>query len=198
MGLKSMHTATPKMHTHLNHQVLTLLGMTIGDDPHFSVVLPSGKLLCYTVQGEHGFVFNLISNKMLHMNAMFVPDSRRDEVTWLGSMGITVQNSQYKNSTATYLRFETKGKKIYIGDKATLQAKNIEKLNFSKGKMTILETDPFESFRYPSILVNLQDVGLNFTIKFLNEHLDLFWHNTGKFTNDSHGLIGVFDLSTLS
>ena len=172
--------------------------MTIGDDPHFSVVLPSGKLLCYTVQGEHGFVFNLISNKMLHMNAMFVPDSRRDEVTWLGSMGITVQNSQYKNSTATYLRFETKGKKIYIGDKATLQAKNIEKLNFSKGKMTILETDPFESFRYPSILVNLQDVGLNFTIKFLNEHLDLFWHNTGKFTNDSHGLIGVLDLSTLS
>ena len=64
----------------------------MGEDPHFSIVLQSGKLLCYTVQGKSGFVFNLISNKMLHMNAMFVPDSRREEVSWLGSMGIVVQN----------------------------------------------------------------------------------------------------------
>ena len=165
-------------------------GPTVGDDPHFSIALPSGKLLCYTVQGEHGFVFNLISNKMFHMNAMFVPDSRREEVTWLGSMGIIVQNSQYKASNATYLRFETKGKKIYIGDKVTLLAKNIEKLSFSNGKLTISEATPFKGFRYPSVLVDLQDVGLNFTIKFLNEHLDLFWHSTGKNTKDSHGIIG--------
>ena len=166
----------------------------MGDDPHFSIALPSGKLLCYTVQGEHGFVFNLISNKMFHMNAMFVPDSRREEVTWLGSMGIIVQNSQYKTSDATYLRFETKGKKIYIGDKVTLLAKNIEKLSFSNGKLTISEATPFEGFRYPSVLVDLQDAGLNFTIKFMNEHLDLFWHNTGKNTEDSHGIIGMFEL----
>jgi len=126
------------------------------------------------------------------MNAMFVPDSRREEVTWLGSMGIIVQNSQYKNSNATYLRFETKGKKIYVGNKVALQAKNIEKLSFNKGKMTISEAPPYEGFRYPSVLVDLRDVGLNFTIKFLNEHLDLFWHNTGKDTESSHGLIGEF------
>ena len=142
------------------------------------------------MQGEHDFVFNLISNKMFHMNAMFVPDSRREEVTWLGSMGIIVQNSQYKMSNATYLRFETKGKKIYIGDKVTLLAKNIEKLSFNNGKLTISEATPFEGFRYPSVLVDLQDVGLNFTIKFMNEHLDLFWHSTGKNTKDSHGIIG--------
>jgi len=124
------------------------------------------------------------------MNAMFVPDSRREEVTWLGSMGIIVQNSQYKKSNATYLRFETKGKKIYVGDKVTLQAKNIEKLSFNKGKMTISEAPPYEGFRYPSVLVDLRDVGLNFTIKFLNEHLDLFWHNTGRRTKESHGIIG--------
>ena len=107
-------------------------------------------------------------------------------------MGIIVQNSQYKTSDATYLRFETKGKKIYIGDKVTLLAKNIEKLRFSNGKLTISEATPFEGFRYPSVLVDLQDVGLNFTIKFMNEHLDLFWHSTGKntTTKDSHGIIG--------
>jgi len=164
----------------------------LGDDPHFSIVLPSGELLCYTVQGEHNFIFNLITNKKIHMNAMFVPDSRREEVTWLGSMGIVVQNSQYKQSNATYLRFETKGKKIYIGYKVVLEAKNIEKLIFIKGKLTISETPPFEGFKYPSVVVDLQDVGFNFTIKFMGEHLDLFWHNTGIHTEDSHGLIGMF------
>jgi hypothetical protein len=48
-----------------------------GDDPHFSIVLPSSRLLCFTVQGEHGFAFNLINNEHLHMNALFVPDSQR-------------------------------------------------------------------------------------------------------------------------
>ena len=123
----------------------------IGDDPHFSIVLPNGKLLCYTVQGEHGFVFNLISNKKLWMNAMFVPDSRREEVTWLGSIGIVVWNSGYKMSNATYLRFETMGKKIYIGDKVVLEAKNIEKLSFKNGKLTISEAPPAEGFKYPSV-----------------------------------------------
>jgi len=167
----------------------------IGDDPHFSIVLPSGKLLCYTVQGEHGFVFNLISNKKLSMNAMFVPDSRREEVTWLGSIGIVVWNSGYKMSNATYLRFETKGKKIYIGDKVVLEAKNIEKLSFNNGKLTISEAPPAEGFKYPSVEIDLRDVGLNFTIKFTNEHLDLFWHSTGHETKDSHGLIGNFIFS---
>jgi len=57
----------------------------VGDDPHFSILLLSGEHLYYTVQGELGFVFNLITNKKIQMNAMFVPDSHREEVTWLGS-----------------------------------------------------------------------------------------------------------------
>ena len=162
----------------------------IGDDPHFSIVLPDGTSLCYTVQGEQGFVFSLISNKMLHMNAMFVPDSRREEVTWLGSIGIVVHNNIYKTSNATYLRFDAKGKKIYIGDKVALEAKNIEKLSFNNGKLTISEAPPVEGFKYPSVEIDLQNVGLHFTIKFMNEHLDLFWHGTGHETKNSHGLIG--------
>ena len=164
--------------------------MNVGDDPHFSIALPSGKLLCYTVQGEHGFTFNLISNKKIHMNAMFVPDSRREEVTWLGSMGIIIHSSSYKKSNGTALRFESKVNTIHIGDKITLKARNIEKLTFSNGKLTISEAPPVEGFKYPAVYVDLQDVGLSFTIKFMNEHLDLFWHSTGQVIGDSHGIIG--------
>jgi len=73
-----------------------------------------------------------------------------------------------------------------------LEAKNIEKLIFIKGKLTVSEAPPFEGFKYPSVVVDLEDVGLNFTIKFMGEHLDLFWHNTGIHTENSHGLIGMF------
>ena len=162
----------------------------VGDDPHFSIALPSGKLLCYTVQGEHGFTFNLISNKRLHMNAMFVPDSRREEVTWLGSMGIVIHSSSYKKSNSTALRFEAKVNTIHIGDEIILKARNIEKLTFSGGKLTISEAPPLEGFKYPAVHVDLKDVGLSFTIKFMNEHLDLFWHSTGQAIGDSHGIIG--------
>ena len=174
----------------INTVYVLYTGRMIGDDPHFSIVLPDSTSLCYTVQGEQGFVFSLISNKMLHMNAMFVPDSRREEVTWLGSIGIVVHNNGFKTSNATYLRFEAKSKKIYIGDNVVLKAKNIEKLSFNNGKLTISEAPPFEGFKTPSVDIELQNVGLHFTTKFMNEHLDLFWHCTGHETQDSHGLIG--------
>ncbi len=115
---------------------MDLIFAGVGDDPHFSIGIAEGKMLCYTVQGEHGFAFNLISNEKVYMNAMFVPDSRREEVTWLGSMGIIVQSSGYKMSNATAMRFEVLNNKIYINDKIELEARNIEKLTFSNGKLT--------------------------------------------------------------
>ena len=174
----------------LTHQVHLPFTDMVGDDPHFSIALPSGRMLCYTVQGEHGFTFNLISNKKVSMNALFFPDSRREEVTWLGSMGIIVKNIGYRKSNITALRFVSKKNKIYIGDKVVLEARNIEKLTFTGGKLTVSEAPPVEGFKYPSVYVDLHDVGLSFTIKFMNEHLDLFWHSTGHRMDDSHGLIG--------
>ena len=100
-------------------------GPDIGDDPHFAVTLASGRTLCYTVQGEHGFAFNLISNKKLYMNAMFVPDALREEVTWIGSLGIVVEETHYQGSNTTRIRFESKVNEIHINDKVTLAAKNI-------------------------------------------------------------------------
>ena len=166
--------------------------MDMGDDPHFSIVLPSGKVLCYTVQGEHGFAFNLITNRKLYMNAMFVPDSRRKEVTWLGSIGVVVPNSHYQDSNMTRLKFDVDTKEVHIGEKVTLKAKNIDELTFRNGKLTISEAPPKTRFRYPAVKVNLEDAEMSFTIKFTGNHLDMFWHHVGERTESSHGLIGKY------
>ena len=48
----------------------------LGDDPHFAVLLPSGVFLCYSVQGEHDKVFNLISNPD---NPFLISEAKREE-----------------------------------------------------------------------------------------------------------------------
>ena len=162
----------------------------VGDDPHFAVTLESGKTLCYTVQGEHGFAFNLISNQKVYMNAMFVPDRDREEVTWLGNMGIVVNNNGYKKSNMTKLRFEAIKNKIHVDDQMVLDARNIEKITIQNGKLTISEAPPMEGYKQPFVRVDLKDVELSFSVKFMTEHLDLYWHSTGQNLADSHGLIG--------
>ena len=166
--------------------------MGLGDDPHFSVVLPSNKMLCFSVMGKHYLSYNLISNPKLVMNAIFFPDSKREEVTWIGALGIVVKNSS-SNCSQTKLRFMAIPPKISINDKATLFPKDINKITLRNGQLTVsdnLSEKPKTGFYYPSVLVSLEDVGLKFTIKFKREHLDLFWHNTAQQHRQSHGLIG--------
>ena len=161
-----------------------------GDDPHFAIYLQSGKLLCYTVQGEHGFAFNLISNEKVHMNALFVPDSQREEVTWIGSLGIVVKNTHFQGSNTTRLQFDSKVNQIHINDKVTLEARNIDMLTFRNGKLSISEGPVIESFHYPSVRVNLDDLGMQFTVNFTGEHLDMMWNKLEQ-NQHSHGLIGM-------
>ena len=58
-------------HTHAGVYLATLILIMppggVGDDPHFATFLSSGKLLCYTMQGEHNILFNLISNDKIHI-----------------------------------------------------------------------------------------------------------------------------------
>lgn len=162
-----------------------------GDDPHFTVILPSNKLLCYSIQGQHHSSYNLISNKNLLMNAHFLPDSRREEVTWIGALGIVIKNSTFRDSPQTKLVFAAKTATVSLNNKAILKAKNIDKIIFKHGRVSISEHHlVVVGIKYPSVFINLEDVGLSFTVMFVNEHLDLFWHSTGQQQKDSHGLIG--------
>lgn len=160
-----------------------------GDDPHFSVVLPSKKMLCYSVMGKHHHSYNLISNEHLLLNAIFAPDSRREEVTWIGTLGVIAKNLT-SNGTMSKLKFVARPRRIFIDDKATLYPKNINKIVVKNGRVSISQSEPTIGFRYPSVLVILVDSGLTFTIRFMNEHLDMFWHSTAQQHSHSHGLIG--------
>ena len=143
------------------------------------------------MHGETGFSFNLISNELMHMNALFVQDSVRDEVTWISSLGIVVRNAPYKQSKVTKLRFVVEEKMIYIGEEVALQVQKIERLTFSNGKLMINESSRPKGAKSPEVHVDLQDARLSFKVRFTNsKHLDLTWERVEKQPADSHGLIG--------
>ena len=173
----------------------------LGDDPHFAVLLPSGVFLCYSVQGEHDKVFNLISNPDVHINALFIPDAKREEVTWIGSLGIvTHPRHSGRGNYRTYISFSTDNSSITVThmfggeDKqwrtVSLKPTHVSSISLSNGEMWV--THRTGNTKQPTVEVTLSDVKLNFTVKFVGSHLDMFWQEVGEQPKLSHGLIGQF------
>ena len=173
----------------------------LGDDPHFAVLLPSGMFLCYSVQGEHDKVFNLISNPDVHINALFIPDAKREEVTWIGSLGIVTHPRHSGRGNRTYISFSTDNSSITVThlfgkgeDKqwrtVSLKSIRVSSISLFNGEMWV--TRRTGSTKQPTVEVTLSDVKLNFTVKFVGSHLDMFWQEVGEQPELSHGLIGQF------
>lgn len=158
----------------------------MGSDPHFSVLLPSGSFLCYTVQGKRGSIFNLISNEHLEMNALFVPDPNpSDKVkTWLGQIGITVKGLE----KYMQLVFTAATSEITVNRKISIPSSIVEKLSFKTGRLVMMRT---RRMKRPKVYIQYNDAGLHLSIVFVNDHhLDLIWHSTSTVTGKSGGLVG--------
>ena len=162
----------------------------MGGDPHFSILLPTNQLICFSIQGEHDFTFNLISNRRLQVNALFVPDRVREEVTWIGALGIVVKDTRYKQMEDIKIRFMAEEERIYIGDRVKLNARGVRKISLAKGTLSLKENEreggPIE------VDVSLGDVGLEFTVSFVKgNHLDMMWKKVANQSINTHGLIGT-------
>jgi hypothetical protein len=159
-----------------------------GSDPHFAIRLAEGELLCYTFQGRHNTIFNLLSNDHLQMNALFVPDATDYDNTWLGSIGVTALRDGKKTTT---LRFTAADQLVRIGERVQFDAKTIKKLTFNNGELSVLKVPSNHTQLYPRVQVDFVDSKLSFTVGFTkNSHLDLYWHSTGIPSKTSSGVVG--------
>ena len=165
----------------------------LGDDPHFAVLLPSGVFLCYSVQGEHDKVFNLISNPDVHINALFIPDAKREEVTWIGSLGIVAHPRHSGRGNRTYISFAADNSSITVtGINGSIYLKSTHTASLSLSDDKMITASNTNLTKQPTVEVTLSDVKLNFTVKFVGSHLDISWQEVGEQPELSHGLIGQF------
>ena len=109
------------------------------------------------------------------MNALFVADSVREEVTWIGQLGMVIKNSHYKDSEMTAITFDANKKTIVVGSDVVLNAENIEQLTFKEGRLAISEA---KHDCDSSCHVVLLDVGLNFSVHFVKNNHTLTWCGT--------------------
>ena len=159
-----------------------------GSDPHFSVRLSSGQLLCFTVQGEVGMSFNLISTNELEMNALFIRLSDHPNNTWLGALGITVGGRK--------LIFNSTANKVSIGNKMTFDPSNVQKITVDDRQL-FLEMTEEEMKGNNKVEVDIRQLNLKFTVVFVkrkhveSQHLDMLW-NSGVIDKENiHGLLGM-------
>ena len=105
------------------------------------------------------------------MNALFVGDSRHDEVTWIGSIGIIVPG---EGSNSTLLKFDAQTKNIQVSNNNNLAAKVIGMVSVADGKLIVTAASK-KGYRskYPKVEVNLVDVGVKFAVSFKKQNLDL-------------------------
>lgn len=164
-------------------------GGGMGGDPHFSIILPTGQPLCFSVQGEHDFTFNLVSSPHLTINARFDQDARRSEVTWIGSLGVVVKTRK----VMTKIRFESSTKSVYIDGKAAMSAKNVQSLIVNRGKLHISEVPlgTRDEGAVPDVKVEVVDIGISFGVRFMKSHIDMVWQELGGKLTDSHGMLGT-------
>ena len=125
------------------------------------------------------------------MNAFFIQDPVREEITWIGSLGVVVQQTHYKKSNNTKIRFEAQEKMMYINNGVTLHASRVEKLTIANGKLTISEAVRKKGEKRPEVQVDLVDAGLAFSVRFAKKHLDMSWKKVDNQPTESHGLIGT-------
>ena len=148
-------------------------------------------MFCYNVQGRSDSVFNLIGCSKFSMNAEFVPDAKRTEVTWMRTIGVVLDKAlHYKKSQVTGFTLDSKERTIHIGRKA-FPAISIKEISSENGTISLVKRNrKIAPSLHPAVKFNLKDVGLHFTVKYESDHLDMYWHSPIKGSN-CHGLIGM-------
>lgn len=187
-----IETSTCPVHVYTVILVIVTLRLCTGcgGDPHFSILLHDGKKLCYNVQGRGNSVFNLISCSDFYISAKFIADSKREDVTWLGTIGVVMNKAlRYGGFKVTHFKFDAEIRTIHIGNKIVLDPKAVREIFTENGSIVIVENNSRMSSKHPNVEFHLKELGLHFIVKFHEEHLDMVWHNTFKGSN-THGLLG--------
>ena len=177
--------------------VHTYVGGSGGNDPHFLLPLPNGDSLCFSIQGEPDFIFSLIKDKYIEMNAQFVLPAKDEShtisnvSTFLGSFGLLLKNP----STAKTVIIKVLGQNhsVSVDNSITTVKDRLVTVTIGDTYVTIdvdqrkQATDMKDGSSWLHINTNF-NFGLK--VRFYKKHLDMFLVNTGVLTKEAHGLIG--------
>lgn len=167
-------------------------------DPHFSVPLLDGKDMCFSMQGEAYFAFNLISDPIISINSYFIPPEAgqnfSDVATFLGDIGIMVQPEycmgHCSEENITRISISASDRSVLVDKSKTILSKRDIRLLVEDGVARINLGEELGKEEHPSLIVEVRHPSLAFKIQFVNEHLDLIVKDYSGISSNAHGIMG--------
>ena len=174
-------------------------GIYGGMDPHFAVPLLNGQDMCYSLQGEPYFVFNLISDPIISINSYFIPPEKGNTLnefaTFLGAIGILVQPEDCMGNcdqdNITKIAVSASDRSVLLDESRTKLRNRHIQVFVENSTATIKLGNVLKKGDHPSLTVTIKQPLLVFQIQFVNEHLDLIVKDFSGISSNAHGIIGT-------
>ena len=171
-------------------------GQTIKNDPHFFIPLPNGENLCYSVQGQPDFMFSLIKDKYVQLNAQFVlPASDESHTianvsTFLGDLGLLLRCPDTGITTA--IQVSARDHSIKVENEHVVVGNKPVTVTISNTSVTAtVYADVQDKLKDESAWLYINSViGFGMKVRFYKKHLDMMITKSDGLTGEADGLIG--------
>ena len=151
--------------------------------------------MCFSVQGEPDFAFNLIRDQHIQLNGQFVLPAEEEShtignvSTFLGDLGLTIKDQETGN--VTVIKVSAPDHSVLVGHSLTVIKDR--PVNVDVFKTVTIKVDPHvqtAKLKDESAWLSINTNGFGIKVRFYKKHLDMFLTKTNGLTKDAHGLIG--------
>ena len=167
----------------------------MGCDPHFFLPLENGDHICFSIQGQPDFAFNLISDKYINLNGQFVLPAEEEShtisnvSTFLGDLGLLITNQKTNSTTA--IKVSAVDHSVLVGNSLTVvKDKPVTVDVFGKVTTTIDAKAQANRLKDESAWLYINTDGFGIKVRFYKKHLDMLLTKTNGLTKNAYGLIG--------
>ena len=152
--------------------------------------------MCFSVQGEPDFAFNLISDKYIKLNGQFVLPAEDEShtianvSTFLGDLALVIVNRDTNSTTA--VKVSAVDHSVLAGNSLTaiVKDKPVSVNVFEKVTINVDAHIQTNRLKDESAWLYINTDGFGIKVRFYKKHLDMFLTKTNGLTKDAHGLIG--------
>ena len=154
------------------------------------VPLLSDDILCYSIQGYPGLIFNLIYSEDFVINALFI-DSIGDkkEATWIGKLAVI---PRHVNKSEAVI-FDSVNQEVVLVNQGHFRASVISTIFYDEsGKISMKFTPGIaKQAGNPTVHVKYNKPLASFDVTFYSNHLDVNWDLKYDSVPKIHGLMGM-------
>ena len=178
----------------------TVTPPTCGADPHFVCPLQNGQRLCFSLQGEPDFMFNLFSDVNIQVNAKFsLPHSDESHSlingsTFIQEMGLIFRTANNKNLT-TKMKLSALDHSVTVSGHVVTVSNKPVTITITKGTLQIATSEETsvttKSLDETALVTIISDVGFGVKVKFVKKHLDMIISDTSGLSKKAHGIQGT-------